>query len=301
MKVCIGITTKNRAAILPKAIQSALDQNYANKEIVVFDDGSSDETPSLQSAFPQVRWMHAKESLGLLKARNALMESTDAELYVSLDDDAWFLKKDEVQIGVKAMEENPKLGVVAYDILQVGTKRFNPVDRVPAIPTNVFIGCGNMMRLHAVREAGDFVPFPVKYGHEEKDLSIRLIDLGYSLIFLPGVHVWHDYTPIERNLPEQRKSLIINDLIYQFRRVPLVYLVPVLVNNILRKLRSKDDDKQLSRSAIGQFFKLIPTQMSVVLRVSPNSYRRYRDLSISFLSYMTENSQKNEPTAQSSV
>ena len=39
MKVCIGITTKNRADILSKSIESALSQSYPNKEVVVFDAG----------------------------------------------------------------------------------------------------------------------------------------------------------------------------------------------------------------------------------------------------------------------
>ena len=58
MKVLIGITTHNRAALLTKAIQSALDQDYPDKEVAVFDDASTDETITLKAHFPQVRWFH---------------------------------------------------------------------------------------------------------------------------------------------------------------------------------------------------------------------------------------------------
>lgn len=294
MKVCIGITTKNRADILSKSIEAALGQSYSNKEVVVFDDGSNDHTKSVIENYPNIRKMGATESLGLLGARNALMRSTDAELYVTLDDDAWFLKGDEIEVAASHMIRNPKLGAIAFDVLQRNTGRFNTIDRTEPVPTNLFIGCGAMLRLSAVREAGDFVPFPVKYGHEEKDLSIRMIDCGYTLIFLPGVHIWHDYTALERNLSDQRNSFIINDLIYQYRRVPNIYLVPVLANNILRKLRSSDDAKGFARESIKSFFKLIPTQKSYIQRVRPSSYRFYRRLSVNFLNYLNQTNQTGE-------
>ena len=41
-KVLIGITSKNRASILPKAIQSALGQRYSDMEVAVYDDNSTD-------------------------------------------------------------------------------------------------------------------------------------------------------------------------------------------------------------------------------------------------------------------
>ena len=79
MKVLIGITTHNRAAILPLAIESALAQDYAEKEVAVFDDASTDGTRELQERFPQVRWYRVEEKQGYLPARNQLMSETDAE------------------------------------------------------------------------------------------------------------------------------------------------------------------------------------------------------------------------------
>lgn len=294
MKVCIGITTKNRGEILQKAIKSALEQSYANKQVLVFDDGSTDLTKNLPEKYPEVLWMRQEESIGLLAARNRMMEECDADLYVSLDDDAWFLKGDEIAVAVAHMKKNTEIAAISFDVLQNETKRFVPVDRAPEIETNVFIGCGHMLRLKAVKEVGYYVPFPLKYGHEEKDLCIRLIDAGYSVFFLPGVHVWHDYTPIERNVMEQRYSFIVNDLIFPFRRVPLQYFFPVMLNNIFRKLKSRQENKKLTRKAVGHFFKLIPSQWKYVDRVKPKSYRKYRALSVAYLAYLDEHDQSSQ-------
>jgi len=295
MKVCIGITTKNRGNILEKAINSALAQSYANKKVLVFDDGSTDTTRELPEKYPHVEWMREDKSIGLQAARNKMMKTCGADIFVSLDDDAWFLEGDEIEIAVGHMQNKPQIGAISFDVLQKETKRFSKVERQPEIETNVFIGCGHMLRLSAVEKVGYYIPFPLRYGHEEKDLCIRLIDNEYAIIFLPGVHVWHDYTSVERNRKEQRYSFIVNDLIFPFRRVPLLYFLPVMLNNIIRKLKSKQEDKKLTRKAIGHFFKIAPSQWKYVGRVKPKAYRKYRSLSVSYLAYINKHDQSSRP------
>src|SRR5438094_9815344 len=117
LKVLIGITTKNRATILPKAIESALNQDYLHKEIAVLDDASTDQTIKLKSRYPDVRWCRSESTLGIAEARNRLMENAEADLYFSLDDDAWFVNGDEISIGVGVLKERPNVAALAYDIL----------------------------------------------------------------------------------------------------------------------------------------------------------------------------------------
>ncbi|HKL02986.1 MAG TPA: glycosyltransferase [Cryomorphaceae bacterium] len=290
-KVCIGITTKNRASIVVKAIDSALSQSYANKEVVVFNDGSTDETVELEEKYHQVKWIHSKKSIGIVAARNVLMKSTDADLYVSLDDDAWFLMGDEIKIGVGYMEEDPNLGCISYDVLQNNTLRFREVERSQPVHSNVFIGCGYMHRLRAVKDAGYYVKFPLPYGHEEKDLSIRLIDSGHKILFLPGVHVWHAHTKMERDVAEQARSFLINDLIFQFRRVPLIYLLPVLTKSMVKKIKRKRHEDISLGDVFFSFLMYIPSQLKYVKRIKVKSYIRYRKLSKSYLGYLYSNAQ----------
>ena len=67
MKVLVGISTRNRAELLIKAIQSALDQDYSNIEVAVFDDASTDDTPQLKTLYPQVRWLRSDKPQGYLR------------------------------------------------------------------------------------------------------------------------------------------------------------------------------------------------------------------------------------------
>ena len=96
-KVLIGITSKNRYTVLPKAIESAIGQLYENKEIAVYDDNSTDATKTLTSKYSNVKWYFSDIEKGYLFGRNMFLATTDATYYCSLDDDSWFLNENHLQ------------------------------------------------------------------------------------------------------------------------------------------------------------------------------------------------------------
>ena len=96
-KVLIGITSKNRYSILPKAINSAIKQVYPNKEIAVYDDNSTDATKTLTTEYANVKWYFSDAEKGYLFGRNMFLKTTDAVYYCSLDDDSWFLNEKYLQ------------------------------------------------------------------------------------------------------------------------------------------------------------------------------------------------------------
>jgi GT2 family glycosyltransferase len=85
----------------------------------------------------------------------------------------------------------------------------------------MFIGCGHVVRLAALKQVGAYDPTPGGYGGEEKDLCLRLLDAGFRVMTLRGVHVWHDKTPVAREIPKQHRSGVCNDLVMTLRRTPL--------------------------------------------------------------------------------
>lgn len=233
--VVVGITTRNRAAILSKAITSALAQAYPAILVSVLDDGSTDDTWTLQKLFPNVRWHRHELSRGIIDSRNHLMQTALGSYYVSLDDDAWFIRGDEIADAVARMEADPQLGAIAFDILS--PDRPDLVERSPARQAGMFIGCGHMLRLSAASEAGYYAPTPGTYGSEERDLSLRLADMGYGIELLPGVHVWHDKAWTGRDWFPLHRSGVCNELVMTLRRCPfpdLLFVLPLKVASYVR-------------------------------------------------------------------
>jgi GT2 family glycosyltransferase len=224
--VVVGIATRNRVDVLRKAIRSALRQSYAPLRVAVVDDASSDETPTLRHEFKSVSWERWEQGQGYVRARNRIMLTATDDYYVSLDDDAWFIQNDEIAIAVDFLDRHPKVAAVAFDILSPDHPQ--QTSRGARRLVAMFIGCGHVLRLSAVKELGGYTEFPGTYGAEEKDLCLRLIDSGYEIVKLDGVHVWHDKSVLMRDIPRQHCSGVCNDLTLALRRVPIAVLLPVL-------------------------------------------------------------------------
>lgn len=238
--VMVGIVTHNRASLLPLAIRSALTQSHSRLRVRVIDDASTDDTATVQGEFPMVEWSRVKPGRGYLDARNRMMLEAEEDYYVSLDDDAWFVTGDEVALAIEFLERNPETAAVAFDILSPDLPFERSRGRRVAVPT--FIGCGHVLRLSVVSKLGGYTAFPGRYGAEEKDLCLQLIDAGYTIVKLIGVHVWHEKSILARDLPRQHRSGVCNDLALAVRRVPL-YLLPAtlawkLVAHLVFGLRS---------------------------------------------------------------
>jgi len=279
MKVVVGIITINRAHIIPKAIDSVLNQKLENIKISVFDDGSTDDIKKLQHKYPQVDWYFAGKQVGYIYGRNKIMKETNAQYFCSLDDDAWFLDGNELEIACKYMDEHPDVGAIAFDILSKDFPNRNPVKNPQE--TNLFIGCGHLLRMEAVRKLNYYTYYPGFYGGEEKDMCIRLIDEGYKIIKLPGIHIWHDISTVARKpAPEIWASLVCNDLSFAYLRFPLLLMVTSIGYKTLLNLTIGIRRKQATASLKG-IRSFIIAAFSGKLKRKPvklRSFKKFRSL-----------------------
>jgi glycosyltransferase involved in cell wall biosynthesis len=97
--VSIVIPTYNRDLIVGRAIESALQQTYDSKEIIVVDDGSTDCTPEILARFGNRIRVIRTENLGPSAARNTGARAAKGRLVSFLDsDDTWLPRKIESQV-----------------------------------------------------------------------------------------------------------------------------------------------------------------------------------------------------------
>jgi len=81
-RVTIIIPTYNRARLVGNAIQSVLDQDYPAIDILIVDDGSTDETPSVLQSFltdPRVRSVRHETNRGVAAAKNSGLDGLPAD------------------------------------------------------------------------------------------------------------------------------------------------------------------------------------------------------------------------------
>lgn len=103
--VSVIIPTYNRASMIQEAIQSAIDQTYPNKQILVVDDGSEDDTALIVKSYPEVEYI-LQAHAGQAAARNNGLKHAKGIYIASLDsDDVW--NADFLEKCVRFLEEQP--------------------------------------------------------------------------------------------------------------------------------------------------------------------------------------------------
>lgn len=103
--VSVIIPTYNRAHLIGRAIQSVLNQTYQDFEIIVVDDGSTDNTKEVVENFrkenKRIRYIWYEKNKGGAVARNIGIRDAKGEYIAFLDsDDEWMPKKIEKQISL---------------------------------------------------------------------------------------------------------------------------------------------------------------------------------------------------------
>jgi glycosyltransferase involved in cell wall biosynthesis len=276
--VVVGIATRNRAALLGKAIESAQNQSHRPLRVAVIDDASDDGTQHLRDWFPRAAWQRSDRPCGYVIARNILMLGAEDKYFVSLDDDAWFIQGDEIALAVEHLERHPRTAAVAFDILT--PDRCNACRRGTVTQVGMFIGCGHVLRLSVVRAIGGYRPFPGSYGGEEKDLCLQILDRGYDIVRLDGVHVWHDKTPLARDIARQHRSGVCNDLSLAVRRTPSALLCTALAWKFARHLAFAGRTRLLVPCLLGfgDFFRQIHPIWSSRAPVGVATLARFRAL-----------------------
>ncbi|MBE9529344.1 MAG: glycosyltransferase family 2 protein [Proteobacteria bacterium] len=120
--VSVIIPTYNRSSYVIEAIESVLAQTYKNIEIVIIDDGSTDDTrerlkPYLNQYKDRIKYIYT-ENGGPARARNIGMKAATGEYIAFLDsDDLYYPFKTELQVGV--LENNPDVALVCSDLSAV--------------------------------------------------------------------------------------------------------------------------------------------------------------------------------------
>jgi glycosyltransferase involved in cell wall biosynthesis len=194
----VGICAYNAAATLDECLEATCRLDYPGLEIVVVDDGSTDDTAAIAARHERVRLLSIGHA-GLSAARNACIHAGTGELIAFLDADAYPTPEWPYYLA---------LGLDAPDVGGVGGPNVPPPDdpigarRVacaPGGPVHVLLtddraehvpGCNMAFWRSVLIDAGAFDPVYTAAG-DDVDVCWKVLDRGWEIGFHPAALVWH--------------------------------------------------------------------------------------------------------------
>jgi CMP-N-acetylneuraminic acid synthetase len=163
-KVTVYITSYNYANYVEQAIESVLTQNFEDYELLIFDDGSTDNTPEVLKRYedhPKIKIFY-QENSGLPKTCNNALRVSQGKYIMRLDADD-YLDENALLVMSNVLDKNPNYGLVYPDYYHISKKgkvldiiRRNKIgkeDKIMDLPAH---GACTMTRKKCLEEIGGY-------------------------------------------------------------------------------------------------------------------------------------------------
>ena len=274
-KVSVIISTHNRADMLPRAVNSVLNQVYDDFEIIIVDDASSDDTQAVIAGLydPRIRSLRHDTNRGHSASINTGISHAKGEYIAFLDDDdEWLPNKLERQVAV--FQSSPPEVALVYgwmDRIEDSTGRLIPSYRntfegnifehslalnIPG-PTIVLL-----MRASVAREVGGFDRGLTRF--DDTDFICRVTQ-RYKIAVLPEVvakaHFDHEHEQMGHDSPENLTAAANFLRMHMERFATELDSRPRTLATLLRRLAGVEmmrGNRRAALSALASAYKLDP-------------------------------------------
>jgi hypothetical protein len=259
--VSILILNWNGAQVLKLCLDSVFKTTYAPVEIVLVDNGSTDNSLEVAAAFPTVKVVRAGGNLGYSGGNNLGFRHCTGRYIVTLNNDIevepdWLLEP------VRMFESNPDIGIIscrqmnAFDRTKIDTlysylESFLLLTRLgygktydarPAYSSPGYVlganGASAIYRKEVIERLGGVEESFFAY-HEECDLHMRAFYAGWRCVYVPASVVYHrgSYT-----FDKHRETFFYyherNRIWFIYRNFPLSLIAGNIHVILLRELRT---------------------------------------------------------------
>lgn len=197
--VTFYIPCYNQEEYLVGCIESILRQSYPVEEILVIDDGSTDNSAAIAARYP-VRIIRHERNLGLAAARNSAIRNARGDFLAAVDTDA--VPEDTWLERIMANFSGASVGGVCGKLLEVHTgtvaDRWRQVhmqqhwgeDSKKITKPDFLFGAGSVFRTSALRDVGGYDE-RLRTNGEDTHISYKLDEAGWTLRYEPLARVRH--------------------------------------------------------------------------------------------------------------
>jgi glycosyltransferase involved in cell wall biosynthesis len=198
-KVSVVVASYNGGRTLEACLASLQRLNYPDYEVILVDDGSTDDTPQVAARHPQVRCLRHEKNRGLSAARNTGIAASTGEIVAFTDSDCR-ADEDWLHYLIADLLNSRFAGIGGHNFLPPDDSIVAAAVMVsPGGPAHVMLtdrvaehipGCNMAFYKWALEEIGGFDPIFRKAG-DDVDICWRLQERGYTIGFSPAGFVWH--------------------------------------------------------------------------------------------------------------
>ena len=231
-RVSVIIPAYNGDRYIGQAVESVISQTYKNWEIIIVDDGSTDDTRQvLQPYVENIRYVY-QENQGVAAARNRGIQESRGELIAFLDQDDFFLS-DKLAGQVALFDTQPSLGIVNSGwriVKEQGESIFDvtPWENLPQLDLKTWIvympllPSAMMVSRQWLERVGGF---DSQYDSvDDADLILRLALCGCEAAWLPQVTVCYrqhgQNVSIQRALKQASLSILLKQNLFSRSDLP---------------------------------------------------------------------------------
>ena len=196
--VSVIVCSYNGGRTLARCLESLGKINYPNYEVILVDDGSTDNTAEIAAKFPKVRYLH-QSNHGLSHARNTGANAAKGEVFAYTDSDC-MADPDWLYYLIGTLTSSDYAGVGGPNVSPPARNSIQAcVAAAPGGPSHVLLtdtvaehipGCNMAFYRWAFENVGGFDPEYRKAG-DDVDFCWRLQQAGFVIAFSPTAIVWH--------------------------------------------------------------------------------------------------------------
>jgi len=237
IEISVIIPCYNHGKYLDQAVESILNQSFKNLEIIIINDGSTDEfTNELLSNYPKPKTsiIHLKNS-GPAIARNIAIEKSQGKYIFPLDADD-YIEETYLEKAFQILENSPKIGIVGswFEEFEMRNARIQCLkNRLEDFVIKNGVLNGALYRKICWIEAGGYDPKLT--GSEDWDFWIQILKNKWSLHIIP------EYLYFYRILDDSRERTASRQRIEVMMQIVSKH-IELFKDNIIEVIRAREQE-----------------------------------------------------------